>query len=140
MAYDATLAARLRALLGDGEDVVERRMFGGIAFLVAGHMTVGVQDDLLMVRVGPEAYAKLLGEPHAREMNFTGRALRGFLYVEPPGTVGKGLARWVRRARAFTAALPAKSARATQARSARRLRGGKSSERPHVGRSARRSS
>ena len=122
MAYDDTLAARLRTLLRNDENVDERRMFGGIAFLVAGHMPVGVQDDRLMVRVGPDAYARLLTEPHAREMNFTGRSLRGFLYVDPPGVVGKGLDRWVRHARAFTTSLPAKPMRIRKPRSARRSR------------------
>ena len=72
MAFDEGLAERIRELLGGRSDVSEKRMFGGIAFLVNGNMSVGVTKDALMVRVGPDAYAEVLDHPHTREMDFTG--------------------------------------------------------------------
>ena len=73
MAYDEVLAARIRSLLVERGDVTERKMFGGIAYMVADHMAVGVIRDDLMVRVGSDAEAAALAEPHARPMNFTGQ-------------------------------------------------------------------
>ncbi len=78
-AYDEGLAERIRGVLDERKDVSERRMFGGLAFLVRGHMSVGIVKDRVMVRVGPEVYDRLLEEPHARKMDFTGRPMKGFL-------------------------------------------------------------
>ena len=78
MAYDETLAARVRALLADCPDVTERRMFGGLTFMVAGHMCCGVHGDQLILRLGPEGAAEALTGRRARPMDFTGRALTGF--------------------------------------------------------------
>ena len=84
-------------------------MFGGIAFMVRGHMCCGVVKDLLMVRVGPEGYEHALAKPHARPMDFTGRPLRGLVFVAPAGTLtDKGLSDWVRRAARFVRTLPPK--------------------------------
>lgn len=109
MAYDEDLARRLRKSFDDVDDVVEKQMFGGLAFLVAGHMSCGVVGETLMVRVGPEVYASALAEPHAREMDFTGRSLRGFVYVDPEGLCTDAeLGVWVRRSLDFVLSLPPK--------------------------------
>lgn len=95
MAYSETLAERVRAML-NGHDVEERRMFGGLAFLVGGRMCCGVQDTDLMVRVPKDQHAQALAEPHVRPMDFTGRSLTGFVYVAPAGTIPDAeLGRWV---------------------------------------------
>jgi len=86
MAFDETLAARVRALLRampEARDLVEKKMFGGLCFMVRGHMCCGVEKANLMMRVGPAQYAGALGRPGAREMDFTGKPLKGFVYVEP---------------------------------------------------------
>ena len=77
MAYDEGLAQRIRELLEDTPNLSEKKMFGGVAFLVNGSMAVGIIKDELMVRVGPEAHDHAIAEPHARPMDFTGRPLRG---------------------------------------------------------------
>lgn len=109
MAYDEGLAERIRVVLGEHGPVSERRMFGGIAFMVRGHMTVGILKDELMVRVGPEAYPGALREPHARSMDFTGRPMKGIVFVAPEGMEDDAdLERWIERAIAFTTSLPEK--------------------------------
>lgn len=109
MAYDEGLAQRLRKHLGEREDLVERRMFGGLAFMLAGHMACGVIGDRLMVRVGPEHYEQALRRPHAREMDFTGRPLKGFVFVEPPGFADdEDLKAWIEQGLGFVSTLPAK--------------------------------
>ena len=109
MAYNEKLAERIRRQLSDRTDVVERKMFGGLAFMVRGHMCCGVVGDELMVRVGPEAYEATLKEKHAREMDFTGRPLRGMVYVAAPGiTSAKQLGKWVERGLRFVLNLPEK--------------------------------
>jgi TfoX/Sxy family transcriptional regulator of competence genes len=112
MAYDEGLAERIRGVLEDRQDVSEKRMFGGVAFLVKGHMSVGIVKDELMVRVGPVAYDRLLEEPHVRRMDFTGRPMRGFLYVSASGLESdRELAKWIEHGVAFASALPAKAPR-----------------------------
>ncbi|MCA9751736.1 MAG: TfoX/Sxy family protein [Gemmatimonadetes bacterium] len=109
MAFDEGLAHRIREIMQDRQDVSERRMFGGLAFLVNGNMAVGVVKDELMVRVGPDDYESALGQPHAREMDFTGRALRGFVYVDEAGiSEDEDLSTWVDRAISFAESLPRK--------------------------------
>ncbi|MEM7481479.1 MAG: TfoX/Sxy family protein [Acidobacteriota bacterium] len=112
MAYDEGLAERVRDHFRAQDPpapVVEKKMFGGLAFIVGGHMCVGVNADTLMVRVGPERYEDFLAEPHARQMDFTGRPLRGYLYVEPEGyAADEDLANWVRRCERFVTTLPPK--------------------------------
>ena len=112
MSYDERVAQRIRAVLHKREDVSEKRMFGGLTFLVAGHMTVGIVKDELMVRVGPEAYYGALRKPHARAMDFTGRPMRGFLFVAPAGFKSDAdLERWVGLGLACVASLPPKPPR-----------------------------
>ena len=98
MAYDQALAARVRAALGSHPAVAEVRMFGGLTFMVDGHMACGVVGGDLMVRVGRAAYDEALAQPHVRPMDFTGRPLRGMVYVAAPALVTKAdLAAWVQR-------------------------------------------
>jgi hypothetical protein len=109
MAFDEGLAHRLREALGDQAGVVERRMFGGLAFMLSGNMCCGVVGETLMVRVGPKAYDAALMRPHARPMDFTGKPLKGLIYVDPPGYESDtDLAGWVRDGVAFARSLPAK--------------------------------
>jgi hypothetical protein len=110
MAYDEGLAERIRGLLDERSDVAEKRMFGGIAFMVRGHMAVGIVKDDLMVRVGPEAYGTLVREPHARRMDFTGRPLKGFVYVASTGLeADAALERWVEHGIVYATSLPTKT-------------------------------
>ncbi|MDH3637403.1 MAG: TfoX/Sxy family protein [Gammaproteobacteria bacterium] len=83
------MAERLREAYAGIPDVVEKKMFGGLTVMVAGHMSCGVVNDTLMVRVGPDQYAQALGKPHVREMDFTGKPLKGFVYVAPDGLAAK---------------------------------------------------
>ncbi|MEM1418424.1 MAG: TfoX/Sxy family protein [Myxococcota bacterium] len=107
MAFDEGLAERVRELRGDR--IAEKKMFGGLCFLDRGNMAFGIVRDELMVRVGKEAYAACLALPHAREMDFTGRALKGMVYVDPDGfSEDEDLEAWLDRGLAFTETLPAK--------------------------------
>jgi TfoX/Sxy family transcriptional regulator of competence genes len=110
MAYDERLANRLRLLLAPKAGVSERKMFGGLAFLVDGHMCVGIVGEDLMVRVGPEKFAQALAAPHTRPMDFTGRPSKGMIYVAPAGCArGPALKKWLALAEAFVLSLPAKA-------------------------------
>ena len=109
MAYDQGLAARLTELFDARAGVAQKRMFGGLAFLRNGHMFVGIVGDTLMVRVGPDRYADALRIRHVREMDFTGRPMRGYVYVDPPGFESDDdLARWVDAALRFVDSLAPK--------------------------------
>ena len=100
MAYDEKLAERVRNALGHRDDVFERKMFGGLAFMLHGNMACGVMKNELMLRLGPEAAAKSLKLKHARAMDFTGRPMTGMLYVwrrrHQDGKTAENLAREVR--------------------------------------------
>lgn len=114
MTYDEVLAERIRTALRGRDDVVEKKMFGGLTFMVAGRMACGVVHDDLMVRVGPRGHDEAIAQPHARTMDFTGKPMRGMVYVAPAGVVtDDDLRSWVDRAvRVATAAgLPARGAR-----------------------------
>jgi TfoX/Sxy family transcriptional regulator of competence genes len=112
MAYDAELADRIRAALSDHEDITERQMFGGLCFMLAGHMCCGIVDDELMARVGPEQYASALEHPHSREMDFTGRSMQGFVYVAPSGLRSdRALQDWIESCVRFVTTLPPKPSR-----------------------------
>jgi hypothetical protein len=109
MAYAENDGQRVRDALGDRDDVVEKKMFGGLCFMVRGHMAVGLTAAELMVRVGPDAWEGALLEPHCREMDFTGKSLRGFVYVDPAGWASRGdLEKWVARGVEFVETLPPK--------------------------------
>ena len=105
--WNVALAERLRVSLGPRPDVLEKKMFGGLCFMVGGHMTIGINGESLMARVGPDAFEASLTLAHARPMDFTGRPLRGFIYVDPAGTKTQAaVAEWVKRCLAFTESLP----------------------------------
>lgn len=109
MAYEEAVAGRIRKLLAKQKSLGERKMFGGLAFMVNGHMAVGVNKDNLMVRVGSDAHADALAQPHARPMDFTGRPMKGFVFVDPPGYADDAsLAAWVGRGVSFVTSLPPK--------------------------------
>lgn len=109
MPPDPGLANRLRRALSRYPNVTEKKMFGGIAFMLRGNMCCGVIKKDMMARVGPAGYEKALAEPHARPMDFTGKPLKGFVYVGAKGVAdSKGLRRWVKRAADFALSLPAK--------------------------------
>ena len=110
MAYDERLAERTRdALAEHGADLFERKMFGGLAFMLRGNMCVGIIGDELMVRVGPDNYADAVARPHARVMDFTGRPMKGFVIVAPAGIkTAKSLHAWVSRGTAHALSLPPK--------------------------------
>jgi len=112
MPVDETLAIRVRRALAGRSDVEEKRMFGGLAFMVRGHMAVGLVKSTLMVRIDPDQQDTLLEEPHARPMDFTGRPMNGFLYIDPPAlTSAPGLRKWVARGVAFAESRPVKTRR-----------------------------
>jgi TfoX/Sxy family transcriptional regulator of competence genes len=98
MAYDERLADRVRELMNGRTDVTERRMFGGLTFMVGGHMCCGINSDELILRLGPEAEETALRAPHARPMDFTRRPMRGFVTIAPGGLKGPSLDRWVAQA------------------------------------------
>ncbi len=110
MAYDEGLAERIRDVLGPRDGLVEKKMFGGLAFLLRGNMCCGVTGDELMVRVEPDRTTELLDEPHTRPFDMTGRPMKGWLVV---GSAGVGedaaLARWVELGVAFASSLPARA-------------------------------
>ncbi len=109
MAYSERLAERIRVVLGGRGDVVEKKMFGGLSFLVNGNMCCGVIGDELMARVGPDGYEAALERPHARPMDFTGKPLKGFVYVGLKGFATQAaLESWIGLALDFVETLPAK--------------------------------
>ncbi|GAB4150170.1 MAG: TfoX/Sxy family protein [Planctomycetaceae bacterium] len=110
MAYNETLADRVRTRLNKQKGFSEKKMFGGICFLLNGNMCCGVTGDDLMLRLGQEAAAVALNEPHTREMDFTGRPLKSMIFVDSAGyEADDDLANWVQRAVNFCRSLPPKS-------------------------------
>lgn len=96
MSYDKGLAQRIREQLQERSDVEEKKMFGGLCFMVSGHMCCGLVGDLLMARVGPDNYKDCLSKPYTNEMDFTGRPMRGFIYVSPEGIkTDSDLTEWI---------------------------------------------
>jgi TfoX/Sxy family transcriptional regulator of competence genes len=112
MAFDEKLADRTRRVLKDKKGLSEKKMFGGLAFLLGGKMCCGVLNDDLVARIGTGGYEKALKEPHVRPMDFTGRAMRGYVYVGRSGTkAGSALKKWLDRSVGFTSTLTSKSRR-----------------------------
>lgn len=106
MAYDETLADRIRRAVGRPADVTEKKMFGGLAFLLDGRMFCGIVKHDLMVRVGPKRYQAALAEAHVRPMDFTGRPMNGYVFVGPGGTrTEKAIKKWVDQGIAFVGTL-----------------------------------
>jgi TfoX/Sxy family transcriptional regulator of competence genes len=109
VAFDEGLAERIRRVLDVRSDVDERKMFGGIAFLVAGNMACGVRGEVLMVRMEPDDAAAMESEPGVSRSAMGGRPMKGWLLVAPEATADDGdLERWVRRGEEFAASLPPK--------------------------------
>ncbi len=106
MGYDEKAAERVRQILSGRGDVVEKRMVGGLSFMVNGNMCCGITRNALMVRVGAEARDWALAQPHVRPMEFGGRALAGFVCVEPEGYQSDAsLVAWVQRGIDFVSTL-----------------------------------
>jgi TfoX/Sxy family transcriptional regulator of competence genes len=108
MAYDEKLAERIRKLVADRPGITERKMFGGIAFMVNGNMFAGIVKDDLMARVGKDGFEDALSKPHTRPMDFAGRPMNNMVYVAPPGVAGHNLRRWVEQSLQFAESLPPK--------------------------------
>ena len=109
MAYDEALAERVRAVFAERAGLSEMKMFGGIGFLLAGNVCVGVMKDELIVRLSAEQADAALDEKHTREFDFTGRPMTGWVMVAPSGTATEEeLERWIERAVAFVSLLPPK--------------------------------
>lgn len=111
MAFDEDLAERVREALPDDvmARVTERKMFGGLAFMLDGNMLVGVMGDELMVRLGPDAADAAMERPHVRIMDFAGRPMKGMVFVGPGALGDDEVAAWVRGALDFVGTLPPKA-------------------------------
>jgi TfoX/Sxy family transcriptional regulator of competence genes len=104
--YDRHLADRIRKVLARKRGITEKEMFGGLAFLLRGRMFCGITNDALMARIGAERYEKALAKPHVRPMNFTGRPMKGYVFVDAPGLrTQRSLAAWVSDCLDFVATL-----------------------------------
>lgn len=109
MPFDPGLAARLDELLAGQPGFSPKKMFGGIGWLINGHMCVGIYKDWLIARVGPAADAELLKQPHVKVMDITGRPMKGWVMVAPDGIASdRALKAFITRSVDFVAALPAK--------------------------------
>jgi hypothetical protein len=109
MAYDATLAARIRAGLSTIDHLVEKKMFGGVGFILNGNMACGVYGDELIVRIPPEESGAVLSLPHTRVFNLTGRPMKGWILVDSAGYATDGdLQAWIERGVAYAKTLPPK--------------------------------
>ena len=124
MAYDEELAGRIRAKLGDREDIAEKKMFGGVAFLINGNMCCGVWRNDLVLRLGPEASAEYLGHPDVKDFDPAGKPMTGWALVKPTGFPDDdALADWLDLALAFAASLSPKEKATNKAKKNRRRRG-----------------
>jgi len=109
MSYDEKLATHIRAALGPLPELEEKKMFGGIGFLVNGNMACGVHKNNLIVRVGPAGYEAALSRPHTRPFDMTGRPMTGWVMVEPQGYETEAdLKAWIKQGVAFTRSQPGK--------------------------------
>jgi hypothetical protein len=109
MAYDEGVAERLRDQFVDRHNIQEKKMFGGLAFMHRGHMLVGIIGDTLMARVGPAEYTDALKYPHVREMDFTGKPMKGCIYLDPAGIESDAdLNTWLGLCLRFNESLPSK--------------------------------
>jgi len=109
MPYDDAVVERVRSVLKRRKGISERKMFGGMAFMLNGNMVCGVNKKDLVLRLGEERAAQALKEPNTREMDFTGKVLKSMVYVSPAGYKSDDqLKAWVKRAFDFAKTLPAK--------------------------------
>lgn len=110
MAFSESLASRIRDGLPRRPGLEEKKMFGGVGFLLHGNMLVGVWQTSLIVRIGPEAYQAALHEPYVREFDLTGKPMRGWILIEAEGVESdEQLADWIKRAMNFVTTLPQKA-------------------------------
>lgn len=110
MPFSHALADRIRRLLGQGRGIAEKKMFGGLCFLLDDKMLVGIMGSSLIARLGPDEAAKALQESDVREFDATGRPMKGWVVVEPDGLeTDRQLQSWLERAIRFVEALPTKS-------------------------------
>lgn len=109
MAFDTALVNRLRSHFNGRQDIEEKRMFGGMAFMIGGHMCVGVLNDSLVARIGPDQHKDSLSSMYASPFDYTGKPLNGFVYVAPEGIRSDTeLADWVTKCEGFVFSLPPK--------------------------------
>jgi len=109
MSFDEGLAERIREIFQMDRSVSEKKMFGGLAFITRGYMFVGILGDNLMARVGPENYEQALSRFHVRKMDFTGKPMKGYVFVAPPGfEKDSDLYQWVNQCLIFVKSLPPK--------------------------------
>jgi len=109
VAFDESLAERIRQRLTRRKNVEEKKMFGGVGFLLNGNLLVGVWKDSLCVRLGPDQAEEAILEPHVKEFDITGRPMKGWALVEPEGVEDDDqLKGWIQRAVKFVGKLPAK--------------------------------
>lgn len=109
MVFDDKLAGRIREAVANTKGIEEKKMFGGVAYMLDGRMFCGVLKDDLIVRVGPDQYGEALAVPHVRPMDMKGMPLKGFMFVGPQGCrTRKDLERWIRTGMDYAATLPRK--------------------------------
>lgn len=109
MAYNEALARRVRGIVSRKKGIAEKKMFGGVGFLLNGNMLVGVWKEFLIVRLGPEVGAKALQDPFVIEFDITGKPMKGWVMVVPEGITDDGqLKKWIQQASKFVETLPAK--------------------------------
>jgi TfoX/Sxy family transcriptional regulator of competence genes len=109
MPYSESLAERIRQTFGRRKEIEEKKMFGGVGFLLNGNMLVGVWQTSLIGRIGPDEYTKALRKPNVREFDITGRPMKGWIMVEPDGIEQDSqLKDWIELAIMFVETLPAK--------------------------------
>lgn len=109
MAYDEVLAARVRGAISDKPGIIEKKMFGGVIFMLNSNMACGIHQQALIVRVGPQGYKAALARPGTRPFDLTGRPMSNWVLVEPEGCASETeLKDWVEQGLAFAASLPAK--------------------------------
>ncbi|MBI3822781.1 MAG: TfoX/Sxy family protein [Planctomycetes bacterium] len=109
MAFDEALAERIRTGLARKKNIEEKKMFGGLGFLLKGNMLVGVWKNSMIVRLGPNAYEDALLEPHVKEFDITGKPMKGWIMVAPAGVAEDAQVKlWIQRAVKFVGKLPAK--------------------------------
>ena len=110
MAYDEDVARRIREAVSSQDGVSERKMFGGLCFMINGNMFAGVMGNELMLRIGAERFDEALSQPFARPMDFSSRPMVGMVYVAPGGFESDdALSSWLSQALAFAASMPAKA-------------------------------
>ena len=109
MSYDENLGSRVTSILADKPNMIEKKMFGGVGYLINGNMACGLNKEYLIVRVGPDSYQEALDDPHTKIFDITGRPMTGWVMVAPEGcSTEDGLESWVGRGIAFADTLPPK--------------------------------